>query len=373
MKFSNFFVFLHLILIYFFHSCGSSDVNDKGLDLQINDQDEIICSYTSSNYSNDYSIESLNIINNSAVYEIDSNTTSFIVSVKGVYPRITSIIRPDSSDILEVVSGNGNDKYSSFVMPFSDYMNFQIPIDTSLTLTQGSWSISTTNASSAKIVTRSGSLTNTTKISVRPFITGNKFQSSDIISSLDKLKLIYSKSGIDLSIDSITKVSSSKYNIFSTSFTNYSTSKLLETCSEAGKVNIFFVEDLYSEGTLGISAGIPGSQGVKGNRNGVLVSLSSHVSGNKIDDQLLAETAGHEMGHFLGLFHTTESNGIYHDPISDTPECSFTTSNQCGQQYGADNLMFWTTWKDSSGNRIGNQDNLTEGQVYVLKRALIAK
>ena len=98
-----------------------------------------------------------------------------------------------------------------------------------------------------------------------------------------------------------------------------------------------------------------------------------HKRDGPLDNQLLAETAGHEMGHFLGLFHTTERNGIYHDPISDTPECSFTTANQCGQQYGADNLMYWTLWEDSSGNRIGNQDNLTEGQVYVLKLALIAK
>ena len=79
------------------------------------------------------------------------------------------------------------------------------------------------------------------------------------------------------------------------------------------------------------------------------------------------------MGHFLGLFHTTESNAIDHDPISDTPECFFTYAYQCGQQYGADNLMFRTPWENYLGNRIGDQDNLTEGQVYVLKRALIAK
>jgi len=81
MKFSNFFIFLLLILIYFFYSCGSTDVNDNDLDLEINDEDEIICSYTNSNYTNNYSINELNIINNSAVYEIDSNTISFIVSV----------------------------------------------------------------------------------------------------------------------------------------------------------------------------------------------------------------------------------------------------------------------------------------------------
>ena len=94
------------------------------------------------------------------------------------------------------------------------------------------------------------------------------------------------------------------------------------------------------------------------------------------NSQLLGETAGHEMGHFIGLFHPSESAGTLFDPIADTPQCPLSqnsnndsklTAEECGQQYGADNLMFWDSWEN------GNQDNLTEGQVYVLKRALIAK
>ncbi|HEX9578959.1 MAG TPA: hypothetical protein VF993_14495, partial [Myxococcales bacterium] len=38
-----------------------------------------------------------------------------------------------------------------------------------------------------------------------------------------------------------------------------------------------------------------------------------------------AYIAAHETGHFLGLFHTTESTGNYFDPISDTPKCACMT------------------------------------------------
>ena len=110
----------------------------------------------------------------------------------------------------------------------------------------------------------------------------------------------------------------------------------------------------------------------------MLINLKAHEydNGSGLNNQLLGETAGHEMGHFLGLFHPSESAGTLFDPIADTPQCPLSqnsnndsklTAEECGQQYGADNLMFWDSWEN------GNQDNLTEGQVYVLKRALIAK
>ena len=31
--------------------------------------------------------------------------------------------------------------------------------------------------------------------------------------------------------------------------------------------------------------------------------------------------AGHEAGHYLGLFHTTESDGRFFDPLADTAKC----------------------------------------------------
>jgi hypothetical protein len=52
----------------------------------------------------------------------------------------------------------------------------------------------------------------------------------------------------------------------------------------------------------------------------------------------------HEIGHFLGLWHTDEADGKLHDPIDDTPECTKAgnklTPEACPTQ--AKFLMFWS-------------------------------
>lgn len=54
-------------------------------------------------------------------------------------------------------------------------------------------------------------------------------------------------------------------------------------------------------------------------------------------------TIAHEMGHFMGLWHTDEYDGKLHDPIADTPICDKTgtlTAEGCPAQ--AKYLMFWS-------------------------------
>ena len=115
--------------------------------------------------------------------------------------------------------------------------------------------------------------------------------------------------------------------------------------------------------------------------NGVLVSLAAHAAGSSLNSQLLGETAAHEMGHWLGLFHTTEFNGTSFDPLSDTAQCSISLDidsdgkvypEEC-EGYGADNLMFWTAWSTSSQAAGKKQENLSSEQQYILKYSPIAK
>ncbi len=109
------------------------------------------------------------------------------------------------------------------------------------------------------------------------------------------------------------------------------------TQGRADAVNIFLVDEVEGGGVLGIAAGIPGSLGIEGPHNGVLVSLGSHLSGpffnQSLNNQLLAETIVHEAGHLLGLWHPTEDNGVEFDPLDDTAECSKSIydSNNNGQ------------------------------------------
>lgn len=55
-------------------------------------------------------------------------------------------------------------------------------------------------------------------------------------------------------------------------------------------------------------------------------------------------TMVHELGHFMGLFHTTEQVRTYHDPIDDTPEC--TTTDACPD---GNNIMFVTFYGATGG------------------------
>ncbi|MFL5427557.1 MAG: hypothetical protein ACJ783_21270, partial [Myxococcales bacterium] len=87
----------------------------------------------------------------------------------------------------------------------------------------------------------------------------------------------------------------------------------------------------------------------------------------------VAYIAAHEGGHWMGLYHTTESGGDFYDPLADTAKCpcdpcvpqasrrqcgdpnvdpvlngaNCTKSASCG---GGENLMFWLLNNSSTGN-----------------------
>lgn len=132
-----------------------------------------------------------------------------------------------------------------------------------------------------------------------------------------------------------------------------------------GRAAIFLVEqiDLTSQGViLGIAPGIPGTPFVSpGPHSGVAVSLLALDAG----PGQLGETMAHELGHFLGLEHTTESNGVDHDPIGDTPECpsgqSGYASPQACANYDGYNFMFWTNFGGPT-----SQSEVSPGQRQVM-------
>jgi Metallo-peptidase family M12 len=87
---------------------------------------------------------------------------------------------------------------------------------------------------------------------------------------------------------------------------------------------------------IGISPGIPGAATVFGRGvSGIIV-----VPGSGSDNDVL--TMIHEMGHFIGLNHTTEFDGQSSDPLMDTPACPAGTisSNQLQNCPDNANIMF---------------------------------
>ena len=94
-------------------------------------------------------------------------------------------------------------------------------------------------------------------------------------------------------------------------------------------------------------APLPGSAFAPGSLNSCgVIAWEAHEG----DYNELGATIAHEGSHFLGLPHTTESDGLFFDLFADTPGCPAeiydtdasgeVEDSECAQA-GADNYMFW--------------------------------
>lgn len=145
-------------------------------------------------------------------------------------------------------------------------------------------------------------------------------------------------------------------------------SELPEEADDALSVNIFFVRSMFldEEGSaIGISQGLPGPAGVHGMPGSGVVFTSEYI-GESFRDQsrdiidgneFTGIVMAHEVGHYLGLFHTSEQFNQGFDPISDTPECSPRDFPQRCPDLG--NLMF--PFADIT------HTELTPGQAHVIQ------
>ena len=128
---------------------------------------------------------------------------------------------------------------------------------------------------------------------------------------------------------------------------------LLETSSMATetRLNLYFVELALGGGVVGVSATICGPRA-----NGTPLSGVMSVYGG-FSSNTIGLIAAHELGHFLGLYHTAEQNGD-NDFIDDTLECPATGTDEVCSVAGGGYLMHWQA--------VGGSD-LTDGQGQVLR------
>ena len=291
-----------------------------------------------------------------------------------------SLSDPDGTNILSSSSALYN--LSSGRMGGYGFASVLIPHTPNFSAKAGTWTFKNYSNDRVKLSLRTGSTPSAAKITVQPYITGSTWSANDIASALSVMSNIYNTNGITLSLKDTITISESQYATVSSSFTDSTTSALVSQGSK-DTVNLFFVEDQPSSETalLGVSAGLPGTMGIASSWNGVINYLSAHATGSTLNSQLLGETAAHEMGHWLGLFHTTEANGTSFDPLSDTAQCAISRDNDNDAKvypeecvgYGADNLMFWTAWSTSSQAAGKKQENLSSEQQYILKYSPIAR
>jgi hypothetical protein len=171
-------------------------------------------------------------------------------------------------------------------------------------------------------------------------------------------------------------------------------------------VHLFLADELLDrtspEGmvTLGIDGAIPGPSGFPGTiHGGAVAGLFDQLGAGSCDGasptlacgtDVVAYVAAHEIGHWLGLFHTTEALGTFFDPLTDTATCAcrscaplrlraacaeygaatpyLVTNRDCvhGGCGGGRNLMFWLLDPRTSAGEITWQ----QGEVMRLNPAV---
>jgi hypothetical protein len=125
--------------------------------------------------------------------------------------------------------------------------------------------------------------------------------------------------------------------------------------SDAG-INCFLLPRLVG-GTLGKDGSIPGPAVVHGTATSGLVAMAADLgfampslTRDETNKWVLAKILAHEIGHYVGLFHTTEKNGSYVPALTDVPRCgkendADSDGEMAGSECigkGASQLMFWT-------------------------------
>jgi hypothetical protein len=137
-------------------------------------------------------------------------------------------------------------------------------------------------------------------------------------------------------------------------------------------MNIYVVTSLafLDAGVIGLASGVPGPFNVQG------LVTSGTVAEYQDDGEgtTLGYILAHEFGHYLGLFHTSQTNTsatsiIGEDPISDTPACE-TADLGGGAQIDncpdRDNLMFPFVCDPQGGVDCANPE-LSQGQGNVVR------
>lgn len=111
----------------------------------------------------------------------------------------------------------------------------------------------------------------------------------------------------------------------------------------------------------GYSMGLPGPYAADRDTSAVMVSTELYADGSgSLDADGLASSLAHEIGHFMGLYHTSERNGADHDPIEDTPECD--SEFTCTDEFRR-NIMTSSFWLQGGPPSYRNRFTESQGRV----------
>jgi hypothetical protein len=188
-------------------------------------------------------------------------------------------------------------------------------------------------------------------IIVKPFLAGTGITVLELEAILTRFVDIANSNAINMTLLPVTVIHDPRFAEVSFDFLDPTTAELVNM-GDAEAVNLFFLDSFSGPNggaILGIAGGIPGTQGIASNFNGVLINaLALHGGPTEFYVRNTAQISFHEMGHHLGLYHTTEGDFSFNDILEDTPNCELAANDDNNNGLAdidecpdATNPMFW--------------------------------